>query len=199
MRTWPDKASRNTEASHGRGTERPPRRRAARAACREPKLAAGFFAFRRRRKHSEHNSDVEDTETDQPTLKAPQALSKYFFAAQVRSRSTINVSTHYEPRILNITDFDAFSSEIMQTRLIMGTDIYRRAWGGKKVLTKAPACLPHLEPLCTQFFGRSYRLSSLLCPSLHPCSVHFEHHAEELRNDFQQNITICNNLTQHRV
>ena len=39
-----DKASRNTEASHGRGTERPPRRHAARAACREPKLAAGFFA-----------------------------------------------------------------------------------------------------------------------------------------------------------
>ena len=61
-----DKASRDTEASHGRGTERPPRRRAARAACREPKLAAGFFAFRRRCKHSEYNSDVEDTETDQP-------------------------------------------------------------------------------------------------------------------------------------
>ena len=61
-----DKASRNTEASHGRGTERPPRRHAARATCREPKLAAGFFAFRRRCKHSEYNSDVEDTETDQP-------------------------------------------------------------------------------------------------------------------------------------
>ena len=59
-----DKASRDTEASHGRGTERPPRRRAARAACREPKLAAGFFAFIRRVKHSDYDSDVEDTETD---------------------------------------------------------------------------------------------------------------------------------------
>ena len=50
----------------GRAAGRPPGRPAARAACREPKLAAGFFAFRRRCKHSEYNSDVEDTETDQP-------------------------------------------------------------------------------------------------------------------------------------
>ena len=38
-----DKASRDTEARHGRRTERPPRRPAARAACREAKLAAVFF------------------------------------------------------------------------------------------------------------------------------------------------------------
>ena len=40
------------------------------------------------------------------------------------------------PGILKITDFDAFSSEMMQTGLIMGTDIYRRTWGAKKLSTK---------------------------------------------------------------
>ena len=94
-----DKASRDTEASHGRGTERPPRRRAAgrppgrpaaRAACREPKLAAGFFAFRRRCKHSEYNSDVEDTETDQP----PKAGHLNRLQCKVMTSSVIRTSVN---------------------------------------------------------------------------------------------------------
>ena len=41
--------------------------------------------------------------------------------------------------------FNTFSTEIMQTGLIMGTDFNRRAWGGKKLFAEPALRLPHLS------------------------------------------------------